>query len=136
MFTTTDNVTISQVIDPFHPIEPTEAPATAARNYDDVKKSIRDLVPFHHATCSGHFVPRGATGGFPHGDKNTTHKVAGLIDRIDDAARRGDVFVLASYGTPIAFIATDGATATTAAKFSNTTTRQINIFKAIWGTWK
>lgn len=136
MFTTTDNVTISQVIDPLHPIAPVDSLTSIARNYDDVKKYIRDLAPFHHSTCSGHFVRSGATGGFPHGDQNTTHKVAGLIDRINDAAQRGDVFVLASYGTPVAFIATDGATATTAAKFSNTTTRQINIFKSIWGTWK
>lgn len=101
MTTTYDNVTISQVLDPFYPTEPVEAPAIAARNFDDVKKAIRNLTPFHHSTCSGHFVRSGTTGRFPHGDNNTAHKVAGLIDSINDAAQRGDVFVIASYNTPI-----------------------------------
>lgn len=131
-----DNVTISQVIDPFYPIEPVEAPTIAAHDYEEVKKAIRNLTPFRHSTCSGHFVRSGANGGFPYGDKNTADKVAGLVDSINDATQRGDVFVIASYNTPIAFIGADGIAATTAAKFSNTTTRQVNIFKSIWGIWK
>lgn len=68
---------------------------TRARNYDDVKRALRNLTDFEHATMSARTVHFAASGG---------RLPSEYRDALESALRDNpSVYVVYSYGTPIAW---------------------------------